>query len=357
MAAGPTNLTHNYLIPANTSTTTVVSGVIKQDLSDVIEMLSQEDTPYQSNIGRGKAKATLHEWNVDQLAPVAENAWGEGEEAWADDRPVTKRLQDYTQIMRKVVSVSGTLQSIDVIGGKTQLARELMKAGRELKLDREKRLVGISPASAGADATGGNEVPPAHLGTDPATAATGNARYMAGLGCFLVTNVSRGVGGANPTFSGAGNSGYPSVAPVLGTPRAFAESQLKAIMQSAYANGGKPKMMMVPPNLKVQASAFTGIANQRYNVPVGSDLTATVIGAVDVYQSDFGKLSFVPNPQMRNDMAYFIDAEYAELMPLRAIDTQTLAKTGDSEKRLMIWEGTHKVNNEAAHGAVFDLTP
>ena len=58
-------------------------------------------------------------------------------------------MGDYTQIMRKIAGVTGTLQAINVVGGKKQLAREMMKAGREIKLDREKRLVGIKPAVAG----------------------------------------------------------------------------------------------------------------------------------------------------------------------------------------------------------------
>jgi hypothetical protein len=47
--------------------------VVPEDLSDVIELIAQEDTPFTSNIGRGKAEQTFHEWNTDSLATANED--------------------------------------------------------------------------------------------------------------------------------------------------------------------------------------------------------------------------------------------------------------------------------------------
>jgi hypothetical protein len=333
-----------------------VGNVIRQDISDVIEMVSQEDTPYTSNIGRGKAEATYTEWNTDALAVANEdNAAIEGDDAISysatvsglvpnpfvvpvpmvplDPRGPTTRMGDYTQIMRKVAGVTGTLQSINVIGGKKQMAREVMKMGRELKLDREKRLVGVKFAAAGSDTV---------------------ARQMAGFGAWIRTNVSRGAGGTGPALSG-GTQGYPSSSPGAGTPRAFTEALLKSVMQTAYTNGGKPTMLMVGPAQKVVAStALTGIALNRREIR-GRE-KATIIGAADVYVSDFGDLSIVPNPFMRSSDAWLIDPDMAELVTMRPTSTVDLATTGDSIKKMIIWEGTHKINNEMAHGAIADLS-
>ena len=176
---------------------------------------------------------------------------------------------------------------------------------------------------------------------------------MAGFGAWIRTNVSRGAGGTNPTLSGT-TEGYPNAGPGPGTQRTFTEALLKTVMQSAYTEGGKPKLLMLPPAQKVVASTFPGIAPSRVNIE--GVQPAKIIGTADVYLSDFGQLAIVPNPQMRSRDAWLVDPEQAELLTLRPVETVTLAKTGDSEKRMLIWEGTHKIGNEKAHGAIADLT-
>lgn len=319
----PTNLVSRY--DAN--------RVVREDLSSVIEMVTNEETPFTSNIGRGKAEQTYFEWNTDALVAANEdNAQVEGDDYILDSRPATTRMGNYTQIMTKTAGVSGTLQAIKVIGGKKQLAREIMKAGRELKLDREKRFVGVKPAVAGNDTT---------------------ARQTAGFGAFIRTNVSRDGGGSNPTLSGS-TEGYPNAAPGDGSLRNWTEDILKSIMQQCWSSGGKPKMLMVGPALKVATSKFTGLADQRRET---GDKPMTIIGAADVYLSDFGKLAIVPNPQMRARDAWFIDTEMVEMETLRSIQTEDLAKTGDSEKKMLVGEFGLKVNSENAHGAAADLQP
>jgi len=79
------------------------------------------------------------------------------------------------------------------------------------------------------------------------------------------------------------------------------------------------------------------------------------VGAADLYMSDFGQISIVPNRFMRTRDALILDPEYAALAYLRPFQTNDLAKTGDSENTQLLAEVTLEVKNEAAHGIIADL--
>ena len=107
-------------------------------------------------------------------------------------------------------------------------------------------------------------------------------------------------------------------------------------------------------------SAFTGIAGSRYNVD-GAE-PSVIIGAADIYVSDFGNLSVVPNrffttvkdagSAAYNDWAFLIDPDEVKIATLRPYSIDALAKSGDADKRMALTEWGLQVNNEAAHGIV-----
>ena len=83
---------------------------------------------------------------------------------------------------------------------------------------------------------------------------------------------------------------------------------------------------------------------------------AEIIGAADVYVSDFGTVNVVPDRFMPESNAYIVDPEYAAVGYLRNFRTEVLAKTGDSEKRMLIVEYGLKVRQQKSHAAIRDLT-
>ena len=95
---------------------------------------------------------------------------------------------------------------------------------------------------------------------------------------------------------------------------------------------------------------------QRYQVPTNGQ--ATILAGADLYQSDFGVLQIVPNRFMEARTALMIQKDELKLAFLsgRKMVTTDLAKTGDSDRRQILCEYTVQVNNEKAHGAVYDLT-
>jgi hypothetical protein len=187
----------------------------------------------------------------------------------------------------------------------------------------------------------------ANQGQSAGTAST--ARTMGSLLSWIKTNTNKSSGttaGVDPTTIGVSTR-------VDGTTRTFTETILKDVVQKVFSSGGTPAALFVGPALKQVVSSFGGIAETRYNVK--GDAPTTIIGAADVYVSDFGNISIVPSRFMRARDALVLDPEYAALAYLRPFQTNDLAKTGDSDKTQILAELTLEVRNEAAHGGAFDL--
>ena len=298
----------------------------REDLSDVIYNISPTDTPIMSSVGKSKATAVYHEWQTDSLAAATtNNAAVEGDDATDATMSPTTRLGNYTQIVQKTVKISGTLDAVDKAGRKSEKAYQLAKASAEIKRDIETIISANQGRSAGNSST---------------------ARKLGSLLSWITTNSSVGTSGADPTTIGVSTR-------TDGTARSFTETILKDVIQQVYTAGGNPKILMVGAYQKQAVSAFAGIAAQRYMAP--SNEPTTIIGAADVYMSDFGTVSVVPNRFMRTRDALVLDPEYAALAYLRPFATNELAKTGDSEKTQILAELTLEVRNEAAHGIAADL--
>jgi hypothetical protein len=170
---------------------------------------------------------------------------------------------------------------------------------------------------------------------------------MGSLLSWIKTNSSAQTNGGDPTTIGVSTR-------TDGNTRTFTEALLKEVVAEVFTSGGVPKILMVGAAGKQKASSFTGISAYRYNV-AGSAAPAAIVGAADIYVSDFGNMAVVPNRFMRTRDALILDPEYAALAYLRPFQTVELAKAGDADKTQILVEVTLEVKNEAAHGIVADL--
>src|SRR5574340_1069474 len=290
---------------------------IRENLADVIYNISPIDTPFMNNIGRETASNTYYEWQTDALnAPDTANAAIEGGDAPTASASPTTRLGNYTQISTKNVTVSGTLETVNKAGRRSEMSYQLAKRGAELKRDMEAILCSTQAAVAGSD------------------------------------TVARKTTGIDPTLSG-GTAGYPNASPGAGTQVAFTETLLKQGLQLVWAAGGDTDIVMVGPHNKQVASGFAGIATRYKDVPAGKQ--ATIVGAADVYTGDFGEVTIVPNRFKNDNSALLLDTEYLGIAYLRNFQTIDLAKTGDAEKKQLLVEYGLKVHNHNAQGIVADL--
>jgi len=329
---------------ANSFTTYDAIG-IREDLSDLISDISPTTTPFQSNIGSRDADNTYFEWQTDSLATASGTPVVEGQDlsAFTAITP-TVRLGNYCQINMADFIISGTEQKVNKAGRASEVGYQAAKAAKELK-----RNVEVAALLNGVGAVVG---------------ATATARVTAGFPCWLKTNVVENAA-TKPSYSGAVPTGASEVWKSFDIPVAFTETMLKSVMQSCYENGGEPSMLMVGPFNKTVVSGFSGIASSRYNVD-GAE-PSVIIGAADIYVSDFGNLSVVPNRfftsvidegagSLMNNWAFLIDPDEVKLANLRPYSIESLAKTGDADKRMALTEWGLQVNNEAAHGVVAGIT-
>ena len=72
---------------------------IREDLSDVISMISPYDTPFFSMIGTVAATSTKHEWLRDSLKAVSSAGALEGDEFSGATLVDPTRTSNYTQIL------------------------------------------------------------------------------------------------------------------------------------------------------------------------------------------------------------------------------------------------------------------
>lgn len=323
---------------AITNTVTSTSAVgNREDLEDVIYRVAPEETPFQANIGSTKVTATKHEWQTEALAAAdADNAQYEGDDLGTTFSAGnnTTRVGNYTQIFRKDGLVSGTEEEVNKAGRDSELKRQQVIKGIELRRDMEARFMQNKASIA--------------------ESAGVNPRRAGGALAWLTSNTSLGAGGSNGGYS----AGVVAAA-TNGTQRAFTESQVKSVLAAAAVSGGKPTQAYMGATHKQQFSAFTGIASIR--VEAGKSAASTmIVGGADVYGSDFGNIALIPHVYGLGGASsrdcLFIDPTKMAVGTLRGVSVTPLAKTGDAEKFMITAEKTLVVRNQAAHGAVRDLT-
>jgi hypothetical protein len=297
----------------------------REDLSDIIYNISPTDTPFMSSIGKEKAEGTLHEWQTDALAAAAANAQVEGDEIAFTAVVPTSRINNRTQISRKSVIVSGTQDTVNTAGRNQELAYQISKNAKELKRDMELVLCNNQSAAVGGAAA---------------------ARTSSGLASWIQTNIS--AIGANGAVGGVDT---PGILRTNGTQRAFTEAQLKGVAASTWNSGGDPSMIMLGSFNKQKLSGFTGGSTKMTQAD-----DKKLVAAIDIYESDFGSMTVVPNRFSRSRDVFVLQPDMWAVAYLRDFQMIDLAKTGDAEKKAMLAEYTLVAKNEAANGAIFDLT-
>lgn len=301
--------------PQNAVSTVDIKGQ-REDLIDVIYNIDPYDTPFLTAIGTGKATALRHEWQTDELRAPKVNTVIEGEDATINKGSFTTMNDNICQIITETLQVTGTSDAVNKAGRKSELAYQLAKKGKEIKLDMEHMLVGV---------------PLAKIQRNSATAGQAGNIYS-----YYKTNGSVGATGTLPTGNGVDTGSD-------GTDRVLTEAMIIDASEKIWREGGKANQIQTSASLKKHISAkFKGRATE-INLDASK---STVSQTVDVYECDFGKYTIKANRWFKSNALFMFDPKMHSLCYLRPFFQFPLSKTGDSEKRQMLAEYTFRVNNE-----------
>jgi len=322
-------------VPTNTRLT--FGGVqVREDLSDIIYNISPMDTPFMSGAGKGSCSNTLFEWQKDELAAAAANQKLEGDDPASLAVVEPTKLTNYTQISEKAVQTSGTAEAVDWAGRKSSQAYQLAKRAKEIKRDMELMLTGEDVKAAGG-----------------AGAARKTAALMSWLGDATAgdSNIIDG-----PTDAAVANAGDgTAVKAPSGADAVLTMSMLNNCVQQVWEAGGNPDIIMCDAALKVKMTALAGSVVADLVTNHDKATPAHAVNSVDVIVTDFGTFKIVPSRLCLPNQLYVLDFDFWSIDYLRPFATETLAKTGDSVKQMMVAEYGLRGKNGQANGAVIGI--
>lgn len=286
---------------------------IKEDVSKVISNLTPTKTPFQAMIGSEDISATIKQWQEDELRAVTDNAKVEGFDAADEDISPTVMRSNNTQILSKTFRVSGTADAVDTHGRSKETAYQLVKAGKELKRDLEHAMVGTGQAAVGGDSA--------------------TARKMAGFQAQV---------DATLTFGNAA------------TPRALTEALVLEADQALYDAGAEASILMVKPADTLKVADFAHDGTKQRSRDLGSD--SKVVNVVRIYVSPFGEKKVVSNRFIKSTDAFLFDPTDWKQLTLRNWNRELLAKTGDSQRHMLLGEFSLKNANRKDAAVITDLS-
>ena len=279
----------------------------REDLTDVVTNISPTQTPITSMVGKSKANATYHEFPEDVLADAAENAHVEGEKDTAVAAAARTRSGNYTQIMKKGYVVSGTQQAVKTAGVSDEYNYNMLKAMKELAKDLELAITTQKTKAAGSTTT---------------------ARTMAGIPGLVTTNVM-----ANG-----------------GTARAITQAIITGALKAAWEAGGEPNKLICSGAQKVAISGLT--TSNTKNV----DATKKkVVEAIDVIDTDFGRIEIVASRFMPDTSVFVLDPQYISIAWLRPFKKKDLPDDSDGKAGMITGEMTLELRGEKGQAIISDL--
>lgn len=307
--------------------TTGYSTSLKPSVDDKIGLFSPDDTPFMANMSKGKAVQRYEEWLEDDLATAASNAQIEGFDVTTTESTAPSRTGNYCQIFEKDFAVSSTMETVQKYGRTSELGRLRMLKTKELARDMEWAMLnGVQNAGTGS-----------------------TARQM------------KGAFGWVDTTNGATDGRYYSFSATPAATNHITENILIGVLQGIWDQGVEADTVLCPMRQKRKISAFTAAGRLTINqnasdkkVTMSVRIIETDMGTVTVMAERFIDPTNVSGTYYDKLLAYKRDI--FSRLTLRPVKEETLAKSGDSEKRMLVAEMTLKCATQKGVGSIINLT-
>jgi len=328
---------------ATNFTTTSQPHGSREDLANWISNISRDMTPFVSSIGKGKASATLHEWSTDTLEAAGLQAAAEGSSFAESASPAIARLTNKTQIFTKGIRVSGTLESVDKVGRKSEFKYQTEKRGKEMARDVEKTMVSAQVAGTqGSSASGNIQALARKMGA-----------YQSYAGVNIVAGTAVAATGSG-SVTGLGDGSNVSVAQSGHANTLVTLADINEVLRqiNGVTSVAPNKLMMSTTNKVRFSDLMTGVTNVRRNI----DEKGKLRQSVDLYESDFGDVELVHNYLMANTEIFVYDPSSMSMNTLRPMHFRDINEDGDSLRSYMVQEITFEAKAPTGNGVIIDVT-
>jgi hypothetical protein len=280
----------------------------REDLTDVLKVITRNETPFFSSLAKTKATGTYHEWSTYSLSTGSDNAQIEGADYTLALNTAPSRTGAHTQIFFKQAKVSKTQQAVDTAAVDNMLASQIEWRMKEIATDVEKALF-----------TGtGN------------SGASGTARRIKGALAWVTTNVETGTGTGSEALS---------------------EDMFNDTLQSIWDQGGKPDTAYVNSFQKRQISSFS-TSNTRYQEPMDGRLK----NYVSVYESDFGVIEVKLDSFITTSVALIVQSDLWAVAQLRPFMVEDYPSVGSYVAKTIEGELALEARQEAGNGQITGLS-
>jgi hypothetical protein len=297
-----------------TTYTSNASSSLRQSILDTITNVAPTDCIFYNSIGKGKANAKLEEWEEDTLQAAANNAQVEGADVTATEITYPTRASNYTQVSYKVFKISDTFEKVDKVGRASEIAYQTGRHMAMLKRDIEYDLLNTTASSAGSSSAG---------------------RASCGAKGFVTTNFY--------SFSNA-----------MATTNLLTEDLFNDYAVKAWEQGGEPTLVITPMEQKRRITEFNG--NNKLTVTESGD-SRKIVNTVDVYEGDAGTYTvkasrFLADDSTNYQWLFFIDKKMWDILFLKNIKQEKLARLGPSTTIMIDCEYTLRCKSEKANAAI-----
>ncbi len=332
---------------ANTDATNLrnapAGGLIREDVMEKIWQIDSFPLPLTDQCSKDTSSSDYKEFTMDELGDSdTDNAHVDGSDVDQNDSVLGTRVGNWHQTALKEIRISKRANAVTSIGRQGTLSYQVSQTQKRLRRDVESQMCTQQASVQGDGAT----VP----------------GISAGLGAWIQTNTIRGVGGTDGGF----NFTTKIIdAPGAGTPAPLTETNIRDIAQEIYQQGGMTQYLMSVPEVIRIISEYLFSASARVATMTNDDASGTkamtAYGAANVFVTDFNQvLTFLPNRLQKLDAAnsaslYFTDPAHLSQSFLTGYQTEPLAKTGLSEKRMVSCDYTLCVLNEKSQGVRADI--